>query len=268
MDSSLLPSSPKYKNARASLLVVLAFSLVNVFAVFANYYFYFSSRIALVLVAIGAQLDVAAGTNAFKFVFAFLAIASLVPYLLSWLFSKKKVGWMIVALVLFSVDTLVLLIDVPSAIAGKDFTIIIDVIVHAIVILELALGVKAGFDMKKEAIEAEEQKQEMQEKNEFLSKALGIDDDKKRKATFTREKSFAGCAIPIVVLVNGNEVCRLKNGKSETVEVPASAFELTAMMSNGFANSKLFVDAGEEDAAFSLKIKMGFSSATIEITKK
>ena len=154
MDSSLLPSSPKYKNARASLLIVLAFSLVNVFAVFANYYFYFSSRIALVLVAIGAQLDIAAGTNAFKFVFAFLAIASLVPYLLSWLFSKKKVGWMIVALVLFSVDTLVLLIDVPSAIAGKDFTIIIDVVVHAIVIVELALGVKAGFDMKKEAVEA------------------------------------------------------------------------------------------------------------------
>ena len=54
MDSSLLPSSPKYKNARASLLIVLAFSLVNVFAVFANYYFYFSSRIALVLDAIGA----------------------------------------------------------------------------------------------------------------------------------------------------------------------------------------------------------------------
>ena len=268
MDTNLLPSSPKYKNARASLLIVLAFSLVNVFAFFANFYFYFSSRIALVLVAIGAQVDVTAGTSVFKFIFAALAIISLVPYLLSWIFSKKKVGWMIVALVLFSVDTLVLLIDVPSALAAKNYTIIIDVVVHAIVIVELALGVKAGFDMKKEAIVAEEEKQEMQEKNEFLSKELGIDNDKKRKVVFSRENSFAGCAIPIVVLVNGNEVCRLKNGKSETVEVPASAFELTAMMSNGFANSKLFVDAGEEDAAFSLKIKMGFSSSTIEITKK
>ena len=263
-----MPSSPKYKNARTSLLIVLVFSLVNVFAVFANYYFYFSSRIALDLIVIGAYVDAAMNTDVFKFIFAVLAIASLVPYLLSWIFSKKKVGWMIVALVLFSVDTLVLLIDVPSAFASKDFTIIIDVIVHAIVIIELALGVKAGFDMKKEAVEAEEQAKELKEKNEFLNPILGTDDGKMRKVTFTREKAFAGCAIPIIVIVNNKEVCSLKNGGSETVELPASAFELTAMLKNGFANSKLFVDAGEGDAKFSFKIKMGFANSTIQITQE
>lgn len=268
MNTNLLPSTPKYKNARATLLLVIAFSLINVFAYFAGSYFYFSSRIALVLVAIGDLVDNSIGTSLFKIIFGALAIASLVPYLLSWIFSKKKAGWMIVALVLFSVDTLVLLIDVPSIIANGGYTIIIDVVIHAVVLFELAVGVKAGYSMKKEAITAAEQAQTLQEENSLNNDTSVAEEGKKRSIVFTREKSFAGCAIPLIVYTNGQEVCKLKNGESKTLEVPSSAFELSVMMSNGFANAKEVVEAGEDQLNFSFKIKMGFSNSSIEITKK
>ena len=273
MEANLLPSAPKYKNARVSLLIVLICSLINVFALFAGYYFYFSSRIALVLVAIGMQVDVTAGTTFFKFVFAALAVASLVPYLLSWIFSKKRVGWMIAALALFSVDTLVLLIDVPSVIKGGDYTIIIDIVVHAIILFELAIGVKAGFSMKKEAEDAAAQEQKAQAENdETVSENDGTisenDESKTRSAVITREKSFLGVAVPFIVYVNGREICRLKNGESQTVNVPSSSFELSVALNNGFANAKKTVEAGEEEISFALKTKMGFSSSSIQITQK
>ena len=266
MEANLLPSAPKYKNARISLLIVLICSLINVFALFAGYYFYFSSRIALVLVEIGMQVDVTAGTTFFKFVFAALAVASLVPYLLSWIFSKKRVGWMIAALALFSVDTLVLLIDVPFVIKGGDYTIIIDIVVHAIILFELAIGVKSGFAMKKEAEDAAMQEQKAQAENdETVSEN---DESKTRSAVVTREKSFLGAVVPFIVYVNGREICRLKNGESQTVNVPSSSFELSVALNNGLANAKKTVEAGEEEISFVLKAKMGFSSSNIQITQK
>ncbi len=39
------------------------------------------------------------------------AVLVLVPYLLCWIFSKKRRGWMIAALVLFAVDTGALVVD-------------------------------------------------------------------------------------------------------------------------------------------------------------
>ena len=263
-----LPSTPKYKNARLSLLLVLIFSVINVFAVFTDTYFLFSSRLALVLVAVGAELDAALGETLFVIVFAILAIISLVPYLLCWIFSKKRVGWLIVGLVLFAVDTIILLIDVPGLIAEGNTSIIIDVVVHVIVIVELIIGVKAGYAMKKEALLSEEQAQQLQEQNEQFISSSEYSEGQTREITFARKKSFVGAAVAIVVCANGREVCRLKNGESKTVELPMMAFELTAMLSNGFANVKEIVSAGETAPKYTFQVKMGLTTSTIEITKE
>ena len=65
-------------------------------------------------------------------------------YLLCWLLSKKgRVAWLIVALSLFVLDTLLMLLN------GIGVDSIIDVVFHGWVILSLSMGVAARFKLKK-----------------------------------------------------------------------------------------------------------------------
>ena len=65
------------------------------------------------------------------------------PYLLSAIFSKKRVGWMIAALVFFSIDCLYLLIMYEIT------SVLIDILFHAWVMFSLITGVINGFKLKK-----------------------------------------------------------------------------------------------------------------------
>lgn len=259
--NKILPSSGKYKNARLSLLLVLVFSVLNIIMMFGDMYFLFSSRIATLIATMGLILKAEQGESVYLVVGVIIAIITLVPYLLSWLFSKKHVGWMIAALVLFAVDTVILLIDIPAYMKAGEMSIFADVIVHAIVLYELAVGVKAGFDMKNEEKQEESTKQ-------ILESITTLEDTSQTRELFIeRKKSFVGCAMAIVVYVNGSEVCRLKNGESQNVSVPVTAFELGVAISNGYAVNKVLVASGETNVSYKLQVKMGFSSSTIEIIK-
>lgn len=68
------------------------------------------------------------------------AVLVLVPYLLCWIFSKKRRGWMIAALVLFAVDTGALVVDT----LGSDDVLynLPDLLFHIWVLVYLVLGVK------------------------------------------------------------------------------------------------------------------------------
>ena len=72
-----------------------------------------------------------------------LGILLTVPYLLCWIFSKNKPGWMVAALVFFAFDclALVMIYDLVS--------VIIDILFHAWVMFYLITGVKHGFALKK-----------------------------------------------------------------------------------------------------------------------
>ena len=74
-----------------------------------------------------------------------IGIALLVPCLLCWLFSKKKMGWMIAALVYFVFDTAFLLL---FALLLGMLTSIIDIVFHAWIIYYMIVGVKAGIALK------------------------------------------------------------------------------------------------------------------------
>ena len=54
-----------------------------------------------------------------------------------WLFSKKRRGWLIVALVLFSLDTAFLLLNF-------DISVIVDILFHGYIIYSLVTGVIAA----------------------------------------------------------------------------------------------------------------------------
>lgn len=265
--TTLLPSSGKYKNARISLLIVLLLSVVNVLAMFADTYFLFSAHIALVIANVGLILKLETGENVYLIVGIVISLITLIPYLISWIFSKKRVGWLIASLVLFVIDTIVLAIEIPTYLSFGDFSIFIDLIVHIIVIYELFVGVQAGFAMKKEAIEAAQAEEDTSSPFD-LDAELVPESEATREITVRRKKAFVGCAILLIIYVNGMEVCQLKNGQSEKLVVPASTFELGVALKNGFAVNKLTVESGSDPLAYTVKVKAGFASSSVVIERE
>lgn len=74
-----------------------------------------------------------------------IAALILLLYLLCWIFArKKKVGWLIFATVLFSIDTAALLL-----INGLALDLLIDIVFHVWVIICLALGIATHSKLKK-----------------------------------------------------------------------------------------------------------------------
>lgn len=137
----------KYKRSRANLLLVIIVSVVNLFTLALNgSYFLFSASIPAIPVVLAMPMSEEEVVVFSDFIVPIIiGIILTVPYLLCWVFSKKRVGWMIPALVFFSFDCLYLFllatID-PSA-------AIIDILFHAWVMFYLITGVINGFKLKK-----------------------------------------------------------------------------------------------------------------------
>jgi len=129
-----------FNTARSNLLLVVAFSAINVILrlVSADTYFLFSASAPLALLDIAVIIDIPAVTA----VAAVLAFVVIGLYLLCWALSKKHRGWLVVALVLFVLDTLVLLAlyDVVA--------MIIDLLIHVWVLYYLITGTVAVSKMK------------------------------------------------------------------------------------------------------------------------
>ena len=161
------PSSPreilqnKYNSSRANLLLIIAFTVINIVLLFVDgsSYFLFSIFVPYFIASIGMLLtgklpqevyeDGWDGLEFFNdtvlYVMLFFAAVILLVYLLCWFFSKKsRVGWLISALVLFCIDTALLFL-----IQGIDLETIIDIIFHIWVIVSLANGIVAYFKLKK-----------------------------------------------------------------------------------------------------------------------
>ncbi len=127
----LLTSAQKiYRSARYAILALILLTILNVLLDLLNRETYIVSTvfISFNLHAVSAYL---------------LAALSLVPYMLCFLFSKKHPAWLIVALVLVSIDTFALL-----CMALFNFFLLLvmieDVLFHILVIVLLSLGIKNG----------------------------------------------------------------------------------------------------------------------------
>lgn len=152
----------KYNSARANLLLLLAFTVINIILVLfgANTYFLFSASIPYSIVYLGAffcgklpaeQYEGTELTEADFFpssvlvVMAVIAAVILALYFLCWLFSKQhKVGWLIFALVLFVLDTVMMFLF-----SGISFDSIFDILIHAWVLYYLIAGIHAHGKLKK-----------------------------------------------------------------------------------------------------------------------
>ena len=139
-----------YDRSRANLLAVLIFTVINLFSLsFADRYFLFSATLPAIfpsvttMMAADEEYLASLGITAAPLIIIGLIIGLIltVPYLLCWIFSKKRVGWMVAALVFFSIDSLLLLISF-------DLTMILDILMHGVVMYYLITGVINGFKLK------------------------------------------------------------------------------------------------------------------------
>lgn len=260
MKPSFLPSQTeaKYKNMRISLLILIVLSFLNMFSIWADTYFLFSAYIPNLLAIVGFSLYLETNMIFFYALFVIIAIACLIPYLLAFIFSKKHVGWSIAALAFFTIDSIVFLIDFASTVLAGYFYLIPDFAIRIYVFITLVLAVKYGFDAKKERAE-KEAVQEAEPASEEQSDSEEIT----RSLTIRRKKSFIGCAMKIIVFVNGQPVAELKNGADATVPVTSKAFALGATFTNTLAAMECTIPEGEYALDYTLQIKMGLSANQI-----
>ncbi len=134
----------KYAACRANLLLVIITSVINLFSLaFSNSYFLFAPSMPTLLVEIVLMEAGEAGVEMAALVVPFIfGLVLTAPYLLCWIFSKKRVGWMVAALVFFSIDCLYL-------VSMYELTsVIIDLLFHAWIMFYLITGVIHGFKLK------------------------------------------------------------------------------------------------------------------------
>lgn len=154
----------KYAAARSNLLLVMAFTVINIVLLVtnSNSYFLFSAYIPYMFADLGMYLcgrypaeyygadisvtadDVFLG-NSFFVLMLVVAAFILFLYLLCWIFSKKHgAGWLIAALVFFGIDTLGMLYMVEFS-----TDTVIDILFHLWVIFCLVAGIRAASALKK-----------------------------------------------------------------------------------------------------------------------
>lgn len=150
----------KYRVSRMNLLLVIAFTLINIVILVANLdtYFLFSAFIPYAIATIGMMLcgrlpeeyypeelnGMIFLDNSFFVAMLIVAIVLTLLYLLAWIMSgKNRVGWLIFALVFFGLDTLGMLV-LNGISLGSAF----DILFHGWVIYELIVGIVAHNKLK------------------------------------------------------------------------------------------------------------------------
>ncbi|MBQ8432915.1 MAG: hypothetical protein IJX28_08540 [Clostridia bacterium] len=263
-----LKNDAKYKQGRYALLLIAIFSIVNLFSVvLTETYYLFSSYITQFLAILGYTLYVETGAIVWVIVFGLLGLISVVPYLVCYFLSKKKVGWMIASLVLFSLDSLIFcVLELPYF----DVSMLLDVVIRVWALVSLALGVKYGVALK-DAPESEEPT--LLNTDETAEAADDGQDELsfvERRITLTRAKSFVGCAIALSCIVDGKVVETIKNGETKTIRINGKACEFVVMSPNGDASEIMQIPAGYESRAYTVRCKTGMTSfrVILEETKE
>ena len=128
----------RYKRARSSLLLMMLFTVINTVqaAMGSLSYFVFSDYLAYYCALFGRAFYEESGLTLYIVVGCAFAALILVPYLL---------GWLIAALVMFIIDTVLVIVD---AIGFMEISYLLDIAFHIWLIVELILGIRVG----KEAI--------------------------------------------------------------------------------------------------------------------
>lgn len=152
----------KYRDARVNLLIGMIATVVNcVLAVIgADMYFLFSITFPYAMALDGAvNCGLVYDLETYRelmenplaeflpmpylYILLVVAVIPLIVYLLCWIFSKKRVGWLIAATALFVIDTLFLILYF-----GVDVSMLLDYVFHGWMLFILIRGILAHFKLK------------------------------------------------------------------------------------------------------------------------
>lgn len=152
-------NSPEYlekqvAGGRYSLLLIMIFTVVNLvlLLVEADRYFLFSSAVPYYFTAFGMGMDqaISGGIGTYTITALVISLIILGVYLVCWLLSKKQIAWLTVALVVFSVDTVGLLIFAYLF----EINALLDILLHIWAIYELAQAIRCAGKLKKLALQS------------------------------------------------------------------------------------------------------------------
>lgn len=150
-------NSPEYltrqiAGGRYSLLLILIFTVVNLVLLLldANRYFLFSASVPYYLTVFGIGMDNTLADGIGTFTVTSLVISALIlgVYLLCWVLSRKKTGWLGAALVLFCIDTVGLLLFTFS-LMDSPLSNLTDILLHCWAIYQLYHAVRCAGKLKK-----------------------------------------------------------------------------------------------------------------------
>ncbi len=281
-----------YKNGIAALWLFAALSIINVFALtYTGSYYVFSSYLLALVVSVLKDLTEI-------YVSLIVAIVFMAPIVACAIFSRKRYGFMIAGLILVSLDTLLLLVDVLMTFDAAVFAeYILNIVCHAAAIVELAIAVKdrdavkvMGSAFNENVNLPDSVTTEVLPSGETVSVIddtdsgnadLNGDDifgeafdddlpqendakDKKRLVTITRPKNFLAAFVKFEVVIDGVVVGTLKNGGLLKVMLSSGAHALYVQFANGNSDM-LQITSGDQDKNYSIKPVAKAMSTHIEI---
>lgn len=133
----------KAKAGRSNLLLAMILTVVNIVLLIAgsDTMMLFSISVPYYAVIFGVVL----GGQELMITGCVIAAIMLAVYFLCWLLSKKRVGWLITALVLMILDTLAL---IGFYLMASEISGILDFVFHAMIIYYLAAGISSTKKLK------------------------------------------------------------------------------------------------------------------------
>ena len=131
-------------NGRYSLLLIVILTVVNLIMTIldTNTYFLFSASVPYYLVFVGMGIENGFVNGAWNvkgtltYTGLVIALVIVAVYLLCWLLSKKRAGWLTAALVLFIIDTVALVV-ITFALYDSPMGKLVDFLLHIWAIVEL-----------------------------------------------------------------------------------------------------------------------------------
>lgn len=160
-----------YQTARANLLLMMVLTAVNVAMALLgeDTYFLFTNFAAYILAAYAGAFYAFTGDGGYLVVGIVLALLVLAVYLLCWLLSRKRRGWMVTVLVLFGLDTVLLLL---SALSDLMVSSILDILLHGLMLYYLIAAVRRG--QPGPVAGHQTPPQPLPEQTEFYDASLGV----------------------------------------------------------------------------------------------
>lgn len=188
-------------------------------------------------------------------------------YIVCLLLSKKRVLFMAVAFIYFSIDIILYIIGMAINIRGQVAILIIGLIFKLLIVTALAFATKYGII----GLRIENSGKSFAPDIKYVNKSFSTElAEKKRIITFERGKSFFNSHIYLQIVIDGNTFGYLKDG--ESIEVETDANQHTLYIVSHFEEIKTIrraIPMGEENNNYLVTIeKEKKSPKRLEIYKK